>query len=127
MESLNEAIDKKFSKSLLCLLRLVDPERKHGFGQPLIQKWNRLTLAEQRKLYLFLLYRKWRGLPFFGTPYEIVCNCHPQPFNWNGQPMLNRLMKETKMVRAFYNGNYGIYTADEARIWEMTNVEPLNR
>ncbi len=126
MESLNEAIDKKFSKSLLCLLKLVDPERKHGFEQPLIEKWNRLTLDEQRKLYLYLLYRRWRGLPFFGTPYEIVCNCHPQPFNWNGQPMINRLMKETKMVRAFYNGNYGIYTADEARVWQMTNVEPLN-
>lgn len=127
MDTLNNVISKRFSKSLVCLLKVVDPERKHKVDALLANKWDRLTLAEQRKLYLYLLYRKWRGLPFFGTPYEIVCNCHPQPFNWNGQPMLNRLMKETKMVRAFYNGNYGIYTADEARIWEMTDVEPLNR
>ena len=127
MDTLNNVISKRFSKSLVCLLKVVDPERNYKVDALLANKWDRLTLAEQRKLYLYLLYRKWRGLPFFGTPYEIVCNCHPQPFNWNGQPMLNRLMKETKMVRAFYNGNYGIYTADEARIWEMTNVEPLNR
>ena len=126
MDTLNNVISKRFSKSLVCLLKVVDPERNYKVDALLANKWDRLTLAEQRKLYLYLLYRKWRGLPFFGTPYEIVCNCHPQPFNWNGQPMLNRLMKETKMVRAFYNGNYGIYTADEARIWEMTNVEPLN-
>ena len=127
MDTLNNVISKRFSKSLVCLLKVVDPERNYKVDALLANKWDRLTLAEQRKLYLYLLYRKWRGLPFFGTPYEIICNCHPQPFNWNGQPMLNRLMKETKMVRAFYNGNYGIYTADEARIWEMTNVEPLNR
>ena len=126
MDTLNNIITKRFSKSLVCLLKVVDPERKHKVDALLANKWDRLTLDEQRKLYLYLLYRKWRSLPFFGTPYEIVCNCHPQPFNWNGQPMINRLMKETPMVRAFYNGNYGIYTADEARIWEMTNVEPLN-
>ena len=126
MESLTQAIDKRFSKSLLCLLKLVDPERKHGFEPVLIERWNRLTLDEQRKLYLYLLYRKWRRLPFYRTPYEIVCNCHPQPFNWNGQPMLNRLMKETPMVRAKHNGSFGIYTADEARLWQMSDVERLN-
>ena len=130
MESLNDVLAKKGTTpqegSIKYLWKLVDPENKYPYSTA-TDKWYRLTLDEQRKLYLFLLYRRWRGLPFFGTPYEIVCNCHPQPFNWNGQPMINRLMKETKMVRAFYNGNYGIYTADEARIWEMTNVEPLNR
>ena len=40
--------------------------------------------------------------------------------------MLNRLMKETKMVRAKHTGSYGIYTLDEARVWQMTDIKPLN-
>ena len=126
METLTDAIDKRFSKSLLLFLKLVDPERTCAFDKNIVEAWNRLTLDEQRRLYLYLLYRKWRGDGFYGTPLDIVEFCHPQPFNWNGRPMLNRLMKETKMVRAFYNGNYGIYTADEARVWNMTELQPLN-
>ena len=52
--------------------------------------------------------------------------CHPYPTNWNGRPLINRLIKENKMVRAYYNGSYGIYTLDEARVWQMTDVKPLN-
>ena len=50
MEALTDVIDKKYSKSLLAFMKLVDPERKFGFDTPLIETWNRLTLAEQRKL-----------------------------------------------------------------------------
>ena len=127
METLSEAIDKKFSKSLLCLLKLIDPERKTGFDKNIVEAWNRLTLEDQRRLYLYLLYRKWRGKGFYGTPYEIITNCHPYPTNWNGRPMINRLMKDgTRLVRARYNGDFGIFTLDEARVWGMTDVEALN-
>ena len=127
MESLNDAIDKKMGKSLLCLLKLIDPERRTGFDKGLIEAWNRLTLVEQRKLYLYLLYRKWRGEGFYGTPYEIVTNCHPYPTNWNGRSMVNTLMKsKTRMVIARFNGSYGTYTLDEAQVWEMTDLKPLN-
>lgn len=126
MESLNEAIDKRFSKSLLCLLRLIDPERTSAFDKQIIEAWNRLTLDEQRRLYLYLLYRKWRGEGFYGTPYEIVTNCHPYPTDWNGRPLINRLMKENRMVSAKYNGNFGIFTVEEARVWQMTDLKPLN-
>ena len=126
METLNETIDKSFSKSLLAYLKLVDPERKHGFEKPLVEHWNRLTLNEQRKLYLYLLYRKWRGEGFYGTPLDMIQYCKPYPTNWNGKAMINRLMKETKMVRAFYNGEYGIYTRDEAGLYEMSEIKPLN-
>ena len=126
IESLSDVLDKKFNKSLLAFMKLVDPKRKYGFETPLIDVWNRLTLTEQRRMYLYLLYRKWRGEGFYGTPYEIITNCHPYPTNWNGKPMLNRLVKETKMVMAFYNGSYGIYTYDEANVWEMTNLRPIN-
>ena len=126
METLDDVIQKKMSKSLLSFMILVDPEKKYGFDKPLIETWNALTLEDQRKMYLYLLYRKWRGEGFYGTPYDIINNCHPYPTNWNGRPLINRLIKETKMVRAYYNGSYGIYTLDEARVWQMTDVKPLN-
>ena len=126
IESLSDVLDKKFNKSLLAFMKLVDPKRKYGFETPLIDVWNRLTLTEQRRMYLYLLYRKWRGEGVYGTPYEIITNCHPYPTNWNGKTMLNRLIKETKMVRAFYNGSYGVYTLDEAKVWEMTDIKPLD-
>ena len=126
MESLDNVLDKKLSKSLLIFMKLVDPERKYGFSTPLIEAWNRLSLVEQQKLYLYLLYRKWRGLGIYGDPFSIIHNCHPVPFNWNGQTMVNRLIKEKKVVSAKYNGSFGIYTWDEARVWQMTDVKPLN-
>jgi len=126
METIDDVIQKKMSKSLLLYVKLVDPDRKYGFDTPLIEAWNALTLVEQRRLYLYLLYRKWRGEGSYGTPYDIVKNCHPYPTNWNGRLLINRLMKETPMVRAKHNGEYGIYTRDEATVWEMTEIIPLN-
>lgn len=125
-ENIDDVMSKRMGKSLLYLLKLIDPERKFGFDTPLIETWNRLSLTDQRRLYLYLLYRKWRGEGFYGTPYEIVTNCHPYPTNWNGRPMINRLMRESKMVRAKHQGDFGIYTLDESRVWQMTDVLPLN-
>ena len=127
METLSDAIDKKLSKSLFHFKGLVDPENKHGFDTPLIDAWNRLTLEEQRRLYLYCLYRKWRGEGFYGTPYDIIANCRPYPTNWNGRPFINRLMKDgTRLVRARHNGDLGTFTLDEARVWQMTDIKPLN-
>ena len=58
MESLDDVMTKKTSKSLLCFMKLVDPEKKYGFDTPLIEAWNALSLEEQRKLYLVYLYNK---------------------------------------------------------------------
>jgi len=126
METISDVIDKKLSKSLLCFMKLVDPDRRFSFDTPLVGAWNALSLTDQRRLYLYCLYRKWRGEGFYGTPYEIVKNCHPYPTDWNGRPLINRLIKETPMVRAKYDNRYGIYTRDEARVWEMTDIVPLN-
>ena len=126
METLDDVIQKKMSKSLLSFKKLVDPEKKHGFDTPLIEAWNALTLQEQRRLYLYCLYRKWRGEGFYNTPFDIITNCHPYPYNWNGKPMINRLNKEKKMVSAKFDGTFGTYTRDEASVWEMTDVKPLN-
>ena len=126
MDTLDNVIVKIFCKSLVHLMKVIDPERKYEINNALAEKWDALTLSDQRKLYLYLLYRKWRGEGFYGTPYDIVTNCHPYPTNWNGKSMLNRLMKENTMVRAFYNGSYGIYTLDEAKTWEMTDIKLLS-
>ena len=127
METIDDVIQKRMSKSLLSFMKLVDPECKFGFDTHLIEAWNRLPLVEQRRMYLYLLYRKWRGEGFYGTPYDIITNCGPHPTNWNGRPMVNSLIKSTtKMVIARFNGSYGTYTLDEARVWEMTDIRSLN-
>ena len=108
------------------LWKIIDPENKFSYDT-CTEEWYRLSLDEQRKLYLYLLYRKWQGEQFFGTPYDIVTKCHPYPTNWNGRPGVNSLMKSpTKMVIAKFDGYYGTFTLDEAKVWEMTDLKPLN-
>ena len=126
MESIDDVVQKKMSKSLYKFKGLVDPENKFGFDTPLIEAWNALSLNDQRKLYLYILYRKWRGIDIYGEPYYIIKNCHPVPFNWNGHNGVNTLVKENKVVIAKYNGSYGTYTRDEATLYEMTDVKSLN-
>ena len=122
-ETIDDVLLKK--GSIEHLWKIIDPENHYSY-KTCIEEWYRLSLVEQRRLYLYLLYRKWRGEGFYGTPYDIVKNCHPCPTNWNGRPLINRLMKETPMVRAKHNGEYGIYTRDEAGVWHMTEINPLN-
>lgn len=119
MESLDDAISKKMSKSLLALMKLIDPEKRFELDDLLVKTWTRLTLNEQRKLYLYLLYRKWRGLDIFGEPYFIIMNCHPVPFNWNGTAMCETLIKEHKVLIAKHQGSYGYYTKDEIALYEL--------
>ena len=126
METLTEVVEKRFSDSLAAFLKLVDPERKFPIDLELSKAWSRLSLSDQRKLYLYILYRKWRGLDVYGEPYYIIKNCHPVPFNWNGQQGINSLIKQNKMVIAKYNGSFGSYTRDEATLYQMTDVKPLN-
>ena len=120
-EILNDVIDKRFGNSLSKFLKLVDPERKYPADLNLSKTWSRLTIIEQRRLYLYLLYRKWRGIDIYGDPYSIIRNCHPAPFNWNGQPGVESLMKQKKIVRAKYNNGYGLFTKDEADLYDMTD------
>ena len=123
METIDNVIDKK--GSIEAFWKLVDPENKFSYSTA-IKEWYLLSLTEQRKLYLYLLYRKWRGIDIYGEPYYIIKNCHPVPFNWNGVPGINSLMKANKMVIAKFNGSYGSYTRDEALVYQMTDIKPLN-
>ena len=126
MESITDLLAKKDNNSLVYFMKIIDPEFKYKIDNLLRNSWNALELTEQRRLYLYCLYRKWRGDGFYGTPYDIIKNCHPYPTNWNGSKLINRLMKENKMVSAKYDGSYGIFTTEEAFVWQMTDVKPLN-
>ncbi len=126
METISDVIAKTEHKSLYAFMGVIDPEHKIAWSRYLIETWNRLSLTDQRKLFLYCLYRKWRGERFFNTPQEIILLCHPYPTNWNGKPLLNRLIKDAKIVSAKFDGSYGCYTLDEARVWQMTDIKPLN-
>ena len=124
METISEVIDKK--GSIKHLWAVIDPENKYPYAT-CINEWSRMDLTAQRRMYLYLLYKKWVGDKFYNSPYEIITNCHPYPTNWNGRPFINRLMKDgTRLVRAVHKGERGIYTLDEARGWQMTDLKPLN-
>ncbi len=97
METIDDLLEKRQNKSLIAFMKLVDPERKFRIDLKLGDKWDALSLTNQRRLYLYLLYRKWRGEGFYGTPYEIISYCHPYPTNWDGRgQLLDELLKEGK-------------------------------
>ena len=110
-----ETIDDVLSKkgSIAYVWAIIDPENKYAYSTA-IKEWYRLSLLQQRRLYLYLLYRKWRGEGFYGTPYDIISNCHPYPTNWDGRLLIDKLLKEGKIVSAKFNGSYGPVEGGEA-------------
>ena len=115
-ESLDDAIASR--GSIAAFWKLVDPENKYPYSSAL-EAWYRLSLEEQRKLYLYLLYRKWRGLDIYGEPYYIIMNCHPVPYDWNGSQRCAELIAERKVAIAKHNGSYGWYTKDEIALYKL--------
>ncbi len=115
-QSIDDALASK--GSIAAFWKLVDPENKYPYSSA-IDVWYRLSLNEQRKLYLYLLYRKWRGLDVYGEPYYVIMNCHPVPFNWNGTARCEELIKEHKVLIAKYNGSWGFYTKDEVALYGL--------
>ena len=119
VETIGDVLDKK--GSIEHIWRLIDPENHYSYSTA-IKEWYRLSLNEQRKLYLYILYRKWRGIAPYGTPLDIISCCHPVPFNWNQHPLVKFLIETKRAVIARYQGGYGTYTWDEARLYGMTDV-----
>jgi len=116
VETIGDVIDKK--GSIEHIWRLIDPNNRYPYSTA-IKEWYRLSLVEQRKLYLYFLYRKWRGIEVYGTPYDIITGCHPAPFNWNQHSLGRTLIAERKAIIAKYNGAFGTYTRDEAKLYDM--------
>lgn len=123
METITEVVEKRMSNSLVVFKKMVDPERKYEIDLETSKAWSRLSLTEQRRLYLYLLYRKWRGIDIYGEPYYIIRNCHPVPFNWNQHSFGKTLIAQKKAIIAKYNGSFGTYTRDEAKLYNMTDKQ----
>lgn len=88
--------------------------------------WHRQSLARQRQLYWYFREAKKRGEYIKENPLFAIQDCNPKPTNWNGREGINNMMKTEKMVIAKYQGSYGTYTAGIAKLFEMTDVKPLN-
>jgi hypothetical protein len=88
--------------------------------------WNALDLDRQRKLYYFVRKKKRTRQPIDPNPLEVTMKTRPYPENLNGNPQINWYMKNCKLVKAWYLCAYGIYLRQEAELWNMTRIEPLN-
>ena len=127
MESIDDVLKKRQSYDYLLkdILYPVKPEFSAYIGAAR-NYWNTLTLARQRQIYYTLREQKRRGEPIKENPLFAIQDCTPVPTNWNGRPGINDMMKTTKMVSAKFGDKYGVYTAQEAQIFEMKDVKPLN-
>ena len=129
METIDDTLCKRSTFDILLrdILFPVKPEFKEAIGSARIY-WNTLTLERQRLIYYTLREQKRRGEAIKENPRFAIEDCHPVPVNWNGRSGINDMIKTVKMVSARYpsNGRYGIYTAQEAELFGMTEVKPLN-
>ena len=125
METINDVLAKRDTFSHVWELLSPSPEFNNVEGSSRAY-WNALTLARQRQIYYTLREQKRRGLPIKENPLFAIQDCTPVPTNYNGRPGLNEIMKTTKMVSAKYGEKYGVFTAQEAQIFELKEVKPLN-
>lgn len=91
-----------------------------------LRRWNAMTYRAQQRLYWYLREKKRRGEKIYDNPLYALTYITPYPYNCNGRQDLDDIFKKCKLVSAYYNGSFGIYTVLEATIFEMTNVTPLN-
>ena len=129
METLSHVIDKRSSFDYLLqdVLYPIKPQFADAIGSAR-SYWNTLTLARQRQIYWQLREDKRQGIPIKENPRFAIEDCHPQPTNWNGRNGINDMIKKQKMVIAKYkpSAKYGTYTLFEAKLFEMTDIKPLN-
>lgn len=85
-----------------------------------------LTVARQRQIYYTIREQKKRGVAIKENPLFAIQDCDPHPTNWNGRMGAEEMFKTTKMVSAKCGERYGVYTAQEAQIFELKDVKPLN-
>ena len=128
METLNTVIVKRTSFDHLLALIPAIPEEYRDRISSARALWNSLTLQRQRLIYYDIRERLRNGETVNPNPYFLIDDCHPVPTNWNGKQGINEMMKTTKMVSAKYpcSSRYGVYTAQEAWLFGMTDVKPLN-
>lgn len=129
MESINEVISKK--DSFHFMWELLAPQgdfNNQAMWNSCRNYWNALSIQRQRQIYYTIREQKKHGEHVKDNPLFALQDCTPVPTNWNGRPGVNEMMKTTKMVIAKYKASskYGTYTLAEAKLFEMTDVKPLN-
>ena len=126
METLSDALSRKDSMKVIWSLLNPAPEFREIYND-FMRYWNRIERKRQLQIWYFLKRKVDNKQPLDPNPLEVLKNCHPYPINYNGDSGCNKMIKsDHKMVKAYYNGRYGIYELMDARLWEMTRVELLN-
>ena len=126
MESLDDAMKRKESVQVMWQLLKPAPEFRNLFND-FMRYWNRIERINQLRIWYFIKRKVDTKQPIDPNPLEVIKNCRPYPLNYNGTHGINDMLKsDRKMVKAYYNGSYGIYEQMDARLWNMTRVEPLN-
>ena len=106
---------------------LLAPDDKYSdLYNQCMREWNKRSYRQQQQLYWFIREKRKRGEVVHDNPLYALTYIKPHPYNWNGKEGIQTMMKTKKMVSAFYDGHFGIYTLCESTIFEMTHITPLN-
>ena len=125
LESLDSALAKRDSFAHMWNLLAPDDQYRDLY-YPCMRVWNKLSHRAQQRMYWFIREKQRRNESVYANPLYALTYITPHPYNCNGRTDIDDILKKCKMVSAYYNGSYGIYTRLEATIFEMTNIKPLN-
>ncbi len=125
VESLDSALAKRDSFAYMWEL-LAPKDEYRDLYYPCMRLWNKLSHRAQQRMYWFIREKKRRGEKIYNNPLYALTYITPHPYDCNGRTDLDDILKKCKMVSAYHNGKFGIYTLTEATIFEMTHVSPLN-
>ena len=126
METLSDALARKDSMQVIWSLLAPAPEYQNLYAD-FMRYWNKIERERQLQIWYFLKRKKDTKQPLDPNPFEVLKSCTPYPINYNGDSRINSVMKSsTKLVKAFYQGSFGVYELMDARLWHMTRIEPLN-
>ena len=125
VESLDSALAKRDSFAYMWEL-LAPKDEYRDLYYPCMRLWNKLSHRAQQRMYWFIREKKRRGEKIYNNPIYALTYITPHPYDCNGRTDLDDILKKCKMVSAYHNGKFGIYTLTEATIFEMTHVSPLN-
>lgn len=125
VESLDSALAKRDSFAYMWEL-LAPKDEYRDLYYPCMRLWNKLSHRAQQRMYWVIREKKRRGEKIYNNPLYALTYITPHPYDCNGRTDLDDILKKCKMVSAYHNGKFGIYTLTEATIFEMTHVSPLN-
>ena len=129
METLDDTLSKR--DSFRYVWALLNPQGEYGsraIWESCRKYWNSLSLQRQRLIYYTLRKQLCRGEELKENPRFCIEDCVPVPENWNGRAGVNEMLKKCKMVSARWpeGGKYGVYTLQEAQLFEMKDIKALN-